>query len=105
MKQEFQVYTLVELCQLFTKSGRSNVYVMLTRLIHLVLILPVSIATIERAFSVMKHVKTALRNKMEDDLLGDCMMLFIERDFVKDIDIYSIIDEFNVLKSRRAQLK
>ncbi|KAL8481137.1 hypothetical protein ACS0TY_027609 [Phlomoides rotata] len=45
MKQQFQVYTLVELCQLLTKSGRSNVYIMLTRLIHLVLTLPVSTAT------------------------------------------------------------
>ncbi|KAL8556321.1 hypothetical protein ACS0TY_003944 [Phlomoides rotata] len=104
MKQEFQVYTLVELCQLLTKSGRSNVYVMLTRLIRLVLTLSVSTATTERAFLAMKHVKTALRNKMGDDLLGDCMMFYIERDFVKDIDIDSIIDEFYVLKSRRHNL-
>ncbi|KAL8484958.1 hypothetical protein ACS0TY_027314 [Phlomoides rotata] len=83
MKQEFQVYTLVELCQLLTKSGRSNVNVMLTRLIRLVLTLPVSTATTERAFSAMKHVKTALCNKMWDDLLGDCMMLYIERDLLK----------------------
>ncbi|KAL8516450.1 hypothetical protein ACS0TY_014924 [Phlomoides rotata] len=103
MKQEFQVYTLVELCQLLTKSERSNVYVLLTRLIRLILTLPVSTATIERAFSAMKHVKTTLRNTMGDDLLGYCMMLYIERDFVKDID--SIINEFYVLKSRRAQLK
>ncbi|KAL8472837.1 hypothetical protein ACS0TY_029891 [Phlomoides rotata] len=69
------------------------------------LTLPVSTTTTERTFSAMKHVKTVLRNKMEDDLLGDCMMLYIERGFVKDIDIDSIIDEFYVLKSRRAQLK
>ncbi|KAL8553665.1 hypothetical protein ACS0TY_002100 [Phlomoides rotata] len=105
MKQEFQVYTLVELCQLLTKSERSNVCVLLTRLIRLILTLPVSTATIERAFSAMKHVKTTLRNKMKDDLLGDCMRFYTERDFVKDIDINSIIDDFYVLKSRRAQLK
>ncbi|KAL8467870.1 hypothetical protein ACS0TY_031204 [Phlomoides rotata] len=74
---------------------------MLTRLIRLLLTLPVSTATTERAFSVMKHVKTALRNKMRDNLLRDC----IERDFVKNIDIDSIIDEIYVLKSRMAQLK
>ncbi|XP_057791491.1 uncharacterized protein LOC131008576 [Salvia miltiorrhiza] len=102
--QEFQVSTLVELSQLLAKSERSKVYVMLTRLIHLILTLPVSTATTERAFSAMKHVKTALRNKMGDDLLEDSLMLYIERDFVKHIDIDSVIDEFYVLKSRRAQL-
>ena len=42
---KFKVSTLVELCRQLTESGRSEVYVMLTRLIHLVLTLPVSTAT------------------------------------------------------------
>ncbi|KAL8480434.1 hypothetical protein ACS0TY_027100 [Phlomoides rotata] len=74
---------------------------MLTPLIRLLLTLSVSTATTKRAFSAMKHVKTTLLNKMGDTLLGDC----IERNFVKDIHINSIIDEFYVLNSRRAQLK
>ncbi|KAL8462018.1 hypothetical protein ACS0TY_033194 [Phlomoides rotata] len=49
---------------------------MLTRLIRLLLTLPIYTATIERAFSVMKHVKTALHNKMGDNLLGDCIERF-----------------------------
>ncbi|XP_042380193.1 zinc finger MYM-type protein 1-like [Zingiber officinale] len=101
--QNLKVSTLVELCQQLTESGRSKVYIMLTRLIHLILTLPVSTATTERAFSAMKHVKTAFRNKMEDDFLEDCLTLYIERDLAKDIDVDSIIDEFYVSKSRRAQ--
>ncbi|XP_075504357.1 uncharacterized protein LOC142541778 [Primulina tabacum] len=84
--QNLKVSTLVELCQQLTESGRSSVYVMLTRLIHLVLTLLVSTVTTERAFSAMKHVKTALRNKMEDDFLADCLTLCIERDLAKHID-------------------
>ncbi|XP_073131498.1 uncharacterized protein [Henckelia pumila] len=76
--QNLKVSTLVELCQQLTESERSKVYVMLTRLIHLVLTLPVSTATTERAFSAMKHVKKSLRNKMEDDFLADCLTLYIE---------------------------
>ncbi|XP_073154158.1 uncharacterized protein [Henckelia pumila] len=60
----FHVSSLSELCQELVSSRRSENYVMLTRLIYLVLTLPVSTATIERAFSPMKHVKTAIRNKM-----------------------------------------
>lgn len=100
--QEFQVSTLAELSELLAKTGRSKVYVMLTRLIHLILTLPVSTATTERAFSGMKLVKTALRNKMGDELLEDSLMLYIEKDFVRDIDIDSVIDEFDLLKSRKA---
>ncbi|XP_075475299.1 uncharacterized protein LOC142506047 [Primulina tabacum] len=78
--QNLKVSTLVELCQQLTESGRSSVYVMLTRLIHLVLTLPVSTATTERTFSAMKHVKTALRNKMEDDFLADYVCMEVESD-------------------------
>ena len=52
----------------------------------------------------MKHVKTTLRNKMEDDFLADYLTLYIERDFVKNVDVDSIIDEFYASKPRRTQL-
>ncbi|XP_042460126.1 zinc finger MYM-type protein 1-like [Zingiber officinale] len=101
--QNLKISTLVELCQQLTESGRSKVYIILTRLIHLILALPVSTATTERAFSAMKHVKMALHNKMGDDFLEDYLTLYIERDLAKDINVDSIIDEFYVSKSRRAQ--
>lgn len=92
------------LCQQLTQSERSKVYVMLTRLIRLVLTLPVSTVTTKLAFSAMKHVKIAFRNKMGDEFFVDCLMLFIELDFINNIDVNSIIYEFYVLKSRPAQL-
>jgi hypothetical protein len=53
---------------------------------YLVLILPVSTATTKRAFSAIKHVKTVLHNKMEENFLADSMMIYIERELVEDID-------------------
>jgi hypothetical protein len=47
--------------------------VFLSRLIWLVLTLPVSTAAIERAFSAMKLIKTRLRNKIGDNFLRDCL--------------------------------
>ncbi|XP_022877831.1 uncharacterized protein LOC111395863 [Olea europaea var. sylvestris] len=95
----FQVSSLSELCKLLVASRRSENYIVLTKLIRLVLTLPVSTATTERAFSAMKHVNTAIRNRMEDEFLADCMMLYIEREFAKKIDIDSIIDEFYAIKA------
>jgi hypothetical protein len=55
----------------------------LGRLIRLVLTLPVSTATTERAFSAMKLVKTRLRNKMEVGFLRDCLIIYIEKEIAE----------------------
>ncbi|XP_074557570.1 uncharacterized protein LOC141813501 [Curcuma longa] len=100
-----QISTLSALYREMIVTKKAESYVMIQRLIRLVLTLPVSTATAERAFSAMKFLKTTRRNKMDDDLLSDCMILYIERQLSEKIDLESIIDEFYTLKSRRAQLK
>jgi hypothetical protein len=96
--------TISELCRGLAETNKSQHYHLIDRLIRLVLTLPVSTATTERAFSAMKHVKTVLRNKMEEEFLADSMMIYIERELVEDIDSDSIIDEFYSTKHRRVQL-
>jgi hypothetical protein len=58
--------------------NRYNVYDLIYLLLKLVLILPVTIASVERAFSTMNFVKNRLRNRMNDGLLDDCLVTFIE---------------------------
>ncbi|GJW79011.1 zinc finger MYM-type protein 1-like protein [Tanacetum coccineum] len=55
-------------------------YTLVYRLIKLVLVLPVSTASVERAFSAMKIVKTRLRSKMKNGWLNDCLVTYIEKD-------------------------
>ncbi|KAL5832558.1 hypothetical protein ACOSQ3_016232 [Xanthoceras sorbifolium] len=71
----------------------------------LVLTLSVSTASTERAFSTMKLLKTPLHNKMEDDFLTGCMVIYIEREIADTIDLEYIIDEFNCIKSRKTKFK
>ncbi|KAK9713546.1 hypothetical protein RND81_06G034400 [Saponaria officinalis] len=59
----------------------------------------------ERAFSAMKLIKTALRNRMEDDYLTDSLIVYVEKGIAKEFDIDSIIDEFASKKDRRSLLK
>ena len=80
-------------------------FYLISRLIRLVLTLPVSTSTTERAFSSMKFIKNRLRNKIENEFLTDCMIIYIERDFASSIDNDSIVDEFYSMKKRRMQLK
>jgi hypothetical protein len=58
--------------------NRYNVYDLIYLLLKLVLILPVAIASVERAFSTMNFVKNRLKNRMNDGLLDDCLVTFIE---------------------------
>ena len=74
---------------------------MINRLIRLVLTLPVSTATTERAFSTMKLLKTRLRNRMEDEFLADNMIVYIEKEIAGNFIIEMIMDEFYSMKNRR----
>jgi hypothetical protein len=93
--------TISELCRGLVETNKLQHYHLIDRLIRLVLTLLVSTTITERAFSAMKHVKTVLRNKIEEEFLSDSMMIYIEREIVEDIDLDSIIDVFYSTKHRR----
>ncbi|KAK4579718.1 hypothetical protein RGQ29_029397 [Quercus rubra] len=99
---DFQnISTISELCRGLKISRKSKIYFLIDRLIRLVLTLPVSTATTERAFSAMKLLKTRLRNRMEDELLADNMIVYIEKEIAGNFTIEMIMDEFYSMKNRR----
>jgi len=98
------MFTISKLYWGLTEINKSQHYYLIDRLIRLVLTLPVSTATTERAFSAMKHVKIVLRNKIKEKFLTDFMMIYIEREFVEDIDSDSITDKFYSTKHQMVQL-
>ncbi|XP_071726895.1 uncharacterized protein [Rutidosis leptorrhynchoides] len=100
-----KVQTAAELCRGLRETEKSESYPLLDRLIRLILTLPVSTSTSERAFSSMKIVKTRLRCSMGDEFLRNCLILYIERDIVESLSIDEIIDDFATKKRRRVQLQ
>ncbi|KAK3218741.1 hypothetical protein Dsin_012711 [Dipteronia sinensis] len=103
---EFQnITSLSELCRRLVETRRSEHFFLIDRLIRLVLTLPVSTATTERAFSAMKLIKTSLRSKMEDVFLANCLVVYVEREITDTIDLDSIIDEFDAVKTRKTKLR
>ncbi|KAH1081810.1 hypothetical protein J1N35_021571 [Gossypium stocksii] len=100
-----KISTLSELCRSLVESGKSVMYPLVDRLIRLILTLPVSTASSERAFSAMKIVKTRLRNKMEDDFLRSSLVVYIEKEIAEKFDVNEIIDDFSKVKDRRVQFK
>ncbi|XP_058755986.1 uncharacterized protein LOC131629208 [Vicia villosa] len=96
--------TIQDLCSSMVATRKNEIYYLIDRLPRLVMTLPVSTATTERSFSAMKIIKTRLRSKMEANFLGDSMMIHIEREIAANIDSETIIDDFKLLKDRRALL-
>ncbi|GAV56538.1 LOW QUALITY PROTEIN: Dimer_Tnp_hAT domain-containing protein, partial [Cephalotus follicularis] len=94
------IFTLSELCQL-AETGKTVIYLLVDRLIRIVLTLPISTVTIERAFLAMNIIKNKLRSKMEDDYLRSSLVLYIEREIAEKITTYAIIDDFCTIKERR----
>lgn len=73
-----KVHNIAELLVETKKNIRCGI---VYKLLKLVLLLPVATASVERVFSSMNYVKKKLRNKMGDQFLNDCLVIFIEREF------------------------
>ena len=87
--------SLADLTKGIVKTGKSSDYPMVERLLRLVITLPVSTATAERAFSAMKIIKTRLRSKMGDDFLRPYMVVYIGKEIAAKFNVDEIIDLFD----------
>jgi len=72
------------------------------KVISILMTLPISPASNERFFS---SLKTFLRTTMGDDRLSDLMVLNVEKEEAKCIDLYKAVDAFSNIKQRRYPLK
>ncbi|CAN6678139.1 unnamed protein product [Malus baccata var. baccata] len=90
--------TTSELCRGLVETKRFERYHLIDRLIRLVLTLPISTATTERAFLAMNLIKTRRRNKMESEFLADSMVVYIEKELAEKIDSEEITKDFNSIK-------
>ena len=85
------------------ETEKNLVFPLVYKLIELALLLPVSMASVERAFSAMKIIKSKLRNKINDDWFIHLMICYTEREIFKSLDDVAIIRRFHA-KSRRGIL-
>jgi hypothetical protein len=99
-----QVLHVGDLAIKMMQTDRHTTFPLVYRLVELALILPVTTATIERAFSAMKIVKTDLRNKMGSDWLNHRMVCYIEREIFSSIPNDQILYQFQEMKSRMKML-
>ena len=93
-----------ELAEKLVSTRKHETYPLVYLLVKLALTLPVATATVERSFSAMKYVKNELRNRMGDQWMNDCLVVYIEKDVACSIDNETIMQRFQNMKTRRRQL-
>jgi hypothetical protein len=79
------------LSQKIVETEKHLLFPLVYKLIELALMVPVSTATVERAFSCMKTIKSKSRNRIADDWFNNLMICYIERELFNSLDeaIYS----------------
>ena len=74
-----------------------------TKLLKIMVTIPMSTSEAERCFSTLKRIKTFLRNTMTQDRLSALAMLSIEKQLVRKMQDFNqrVIDKFAAQKNRR----
>lgn len=77
-------------------------YPNITQILRLLLMLPVSSASVERSHSALKLIKNKLRSTMENERLNALVLLYVHKSIKLDYDI--IIDMYARRNTRRMML-
>lgn len=72
--------------------------------LRILLTIPVSVATAERSFSKLKLIKNYLRSRMGQERLQNLAIISIESDFLKQLDMENLVNEFAKNKARKVQI-
>jgi len=75
-----------------------------TKILSIMLTLPVTTASNERFFSSLKRIKNFLRTSIGDERLNDLMVLGVEIEEAKQINLNDAVDDFAKMKDRRYPL-
>ncbi|XP_057428396.1 uncharacterized protein LOC130721834 [Lotus japonicus] len=86
---------VASLAMKMVQTEKHLLFPLVYKLMELALILPVSTASVERAFSAMKLIKSKLRNKINDEWFNDLMICYTER------EIFKSLNDVDILRTRK----
>lgn len=93
-----------ELIKYLYKYNLQNSFPNLATSLKLLLTIPISVASGERAFSKLKIIKNYLRTSMTEERLSNLSIMAIESEITDYLKIDEAIEEFAAKKSRRINL-
>jgi hypothetical protein len=99
------VATISELGKLIVDTNKFFSFPLVYRLFKLVLVLPIATASMEMCFSLVKIMKTELRNRISDGFMNDCVICFVDQQFLDAIPNDDIIVCFQNTADRTRRVK
>ncbi len=100
--------TECERARIITTVGKyidSKLYPNLSKVIKVSKTIPVGTATVERSFSAMNRILSWARNSLSDPLASDLMLLSINKDILRSINLDKVLDRWVNQKSRVVAFK
>ncbi|CAH2012683.1 unnamed protein product [Acanthoscelides obtectus] len=96
----------VPLSILLNEEGLNCTFQETLKLLSILITIPMSTSEAERSFSMLKRIKTFLRNTMKEERLSALGMLSAEKHFVSGIEYFNnkVIENFATKKERRMDL-
>ena len=99
--EEFSAFRGIgQLVEKMVEMKKNVSYPLIYSLVTLALILLVTTATVERAFSTMNIIENRLCNQIGDQWMNDCLVTYIEKDIFKTIKCEEIMQQFQNMKNR-----
>ena len=86
--------TLNDVIEFMRQPGYSDFFPEISTVLRLVLVLPASNAQSERVFSILKRIKTPIRNSMEQERLKNIMILNIHSNEAKTLNLAEVANDF-----------
>lgn len=93
--------TPLELLQLVHTYNLRAEYPNVEVALRIFLTLPITVATYERSFSILKLIKNYLRSSMGQERISDLAIISIEHSLVNTLDTNELINEFAGQKARK----
>ena len=98
---QMELYQVREAPQSYNPSNHQNV----TKLLSVKNTIAASSCTPERVFSAMNRIKSPKRSTLQDERTGDLVLLSYERNITKELDLETILVQFEEMENRRVPLK
>ena len=99
-----RVTSLRKLCDIMCDISSSRTLLSeVSHLLQIILTIPVSTATAERTFSVLRCLKNYLRSSMGQARLNHVMLLHIYKERTDELDLESVLKEFISVNDRRIE--
>ena len=89
-----------QLVEKIVEMKKNVSYPLVYSLVTLALILLVTTATVERAFSAMNIIKNRSHNQIGNQWMNNCLVTYIEKDIFKTIKCEEIMQRFQNMKNR-----